>query len=125
MKIAVTSQNFKTVTGHAGKSRRFIVFDASLPGDPIEIGRLDLPREMAFHEFPGGRHPLDEMNVLISASAGQGFIRKLALRGVHVVTCGESDPRVAVCDYLTGVVKPALAHDHGAEHDQPHEDAHS
>jgi predicted Fe-Mo cluster-binding NifX family protein len=120
VKIAVTSQNFRTVTGHAGKSRRFIIFDASMPGEPIEIGRLDLPKEMAFHEFSGGRHPLDEMNVLISASAGQGFVRKLALRGVHVVTCGESDPRVAVSDYLSGVMKPALPHDHGEHrHDDP------
>ena len=27
MRIAVTSQNFRTVTGHAGKARRFLVFD--------------------------------------------------------------------------------------------------
>ena len=27
MRIAVTSQNFKTITGHAGKSRRFLIYD--------------------------------------------------------------------------------------------------
>jgi hypothetical protein len=26
MRIAVISQNFKTITGHAGKSRRFLIF---------------------------------------------------------------------------------------------------
>jgi hypothetical protein len=28
MRIAVTSQNFRTVTGHAGRARRFIVSEA-------------------------------------------------------------------------------------------------
>lgn len=34
MKIAVTSQNFKRLTEHAGKSRRFIVFDAATASAP-------------------------------------------------------------------------------------------
>ena len=110
MKIAVTSQNFKKVTGHAGKSRRFIIFDVGTPCDAPEVVWLDLPMEMAFHEFAGGKHPLDDMDVILTASAGQGFISKLAQRGVQVVTCGESDPRKAVRDYLTGTVKRANPH---------------
>jgi hypothetical protein len=27
MKIAVTSQNFSTITGHAGRARRFLMYD--------------------------------------------------------------------------------------------------
>ena len=53
MKIAVTSQNFKSVTGHAGKSRRFIIFDVGTPCDSPEVVWLDLPMEMSFHEFSG------------------------------------------------------------------------
>lgn len=106
MKIAVTSQNFRTVTGHAGKTRRFIVFDASLPCDPEETGRLDLPKELAMHEFTGGHHPLDDMDVILTASAGEGFIRKLSHRGVKVVVTGASDPRQAVRDFLFGQFAP-------------------
>jgi predicted Fe-Mo cluster-binding NifX family protein len=109
MKIAVTSQNFKSVTGHAGKSRRFIIYDVGIPCDTPEVVWLDLPMEMSFHEVSGGKHPLDDMDVILTASAGQGFIAKLAQRGVQVVTCGESDPRKAVRDFLMGVVKPAAA----------------
>lgn len=42
MRIAVTSQNFKTVTGHAGKSRRFLIYEARPGADPVD--RFDLPR---------------------------------------------------------------------------------
>jgi len=110
MKIAVTSQNFKTVTGHAGKSRRFVVYDTG-PA-PQEIGRLDLPKEMSMHEFQGGPHPLDEMDVLITGSAGQGFIKNLANRGVLVVVTGETDPLQAIADFIGGRVKPPLPHEH-------------
>lgn len=102
MKIAVSSQNFKTVTGHAGRARRFMIFDITLPCDPEETGRLDLPREMAMHEFGGGPHPLDQMDVIITAGAGEGFIRKLSHRGVKVILTDQADPRQAVRDYLFG-----------------------
>lgn len=118
MMIAVVSQNLKTVTGHAGKARRFVVFDASLPSDPEEVGRIDLPREMAMHEFAGGAHPLDEMDVIIAASAGEGFVRKLSQRGVKVVVTGEHDMLQAVRNFLSGrSVPPKLAeatHRHGS-----------
>lgn len=112
MKIAVTSQNFKSVTGHAGKSRRFIIFDIGTPGEVSEVMRLDLPKEMAFHEFSGYSHPLDDMDVILTASAGLGFTEKLAQRGVQVITCGESEPHKAVRDYLAGTLKPAGPHAH-------------
>ncbi len=120
MRIAVTSQNFKSVTGHAGKSRRFIVFNAAPPADPVEVARLDLPLEMAMHEFTGGAHPLDEMDLIITASAGQGFVAKMAQRGVQVIACGESDPHQAVLDYLDGMVKPPAPHVHAAQEQHGH-----
>jgi predicted Fe-Mo cluster-binding NifX family protein len=107
MKIAVTSQNFKMVTGHAGKSRRFIIYDIGTPCDNPKVVWLDLPMDMTFHEFSGGPHPLDGVDVILTASAGKGLIDKLARRGVQVVTCGESEPRKAVRDFLMGEVKQA------------------
>ncbi|HKJ77206.1 MAG TPA: nitrogen fixation protein, partial [Gammaproteobacteria bacterium] len=43
MEIAITSQNFRTVTGHAGKTRRFLVYEAGPGQEPVEVDRLDLP----------------------------------------------------------------------------------
>lgn len=93
-----TSQNFKSMTGHAGKTRRFIVFNVGTPYAPPEVVWLDLSLEMSFHEFSGRVYPLEDVDVILATNASQGFITKLAQRGVQVVTCGESDPRKEVRD---------------------------
>ena len=40
MKIGITSQNFRTITGHAGKTRRFLVFEPRADGQIGETGRM-------------------------------------------------------------------------------------
>ncbi len=100
MIIAVASQNFRTVTPHAGKTRRFILFETAADGQPAEIGRLDLPQGMAFHDFPGGSHPLDRAEVILAASAGAGFIRKMAERGILAAATAQTDPAEAVRHFI-------------------------
>jgi hypothetical protein len=41
MRIGVTSQNFRTITGHAGKTRRFLVYQATgcRPPSPTSTAR--------------------------------------------------------------------------------------
>jgi len=113
MLIAVASQNFRTVTGHAGKTRRFLVFDAALCRAPQEIERLDLPKEQSIHEFgEQGPHPLDAVDVVIAGSAGPGFIARMEARGVRAVTTSETDPIAAIRNYLAGSLPPAAPHDH-------------
>jgi predicted Fe-Mo cluster-binding NifX family protein len=120
MRVAVTSQNFRTVTGHAGKARRFIVFEAGADRPPREAERLDLDIDMAIHGFdPRARHPLDGMDVLVTGGCGEGFKRHMAARGVRVVVTAETDPARAVADLLAGRVKVPASncgdepHDHG------------
>lgn len=120
MRIAVTSQNFRTVTGHAGRARRFIVFTTEDNQPPREIERLDLNTDMAIHGY-GRRnpHPLDTMDVLITGSAGEGFVHNLAARDVLVVATPETDPHKAVEAFLAGRTSSASAgcnHDHGDRH---------
>jgi predicted Fe-Mo cluster-binding NifX family protein len=115
MKIAVGSQNRKSVTGHAGRTRRFTVWQASPGAEPTHVKWIALPKELAFHEFHGsGPHPLDELDVLIVGGAGPGFVRRLAERGVTVVQTSETDPEKAVRDYLAGTLAPAPEHGTGA-----------
>jgi hypothetical protein len=52
LRIAVASQNLRTVTGHAGKTHRFLVFAAERGAPPRELERLDLPRELSFRNSP-------------------------------------------------------------------------
>jgi predicted Fe-Mo cluster-binding NifX family protein len=113
MKIGVTSQNFRTITGHAGKTRRFMVYSEDGQGQWHELDRIDLPREMSMHEFKGIEHPIDELDVLITASCGGGFIRKMAKRGVDVIQTAETDPVSAVTRLMSGLpLKPPLPHEH-------------
>ena len=107
MKIAVTSQNFRTVTGHAGKSRRFLVYETGTDNEPSEIERIDLPKGMAFHDFHGdGPHPVDVVDVLITTGCGQGFQSRMASRGIRVVATSETDPLKAAAAVAKGEPLP-------------------
>lgn len=111
MIIAVTSQNFRTITPHAGKTRRFLVFEVAPGGAAVEVDRLDLPPELAFHNHRDpAPHPLDGIDVLIAGSAGDGFIRRAATRGFAVATTSERDPLVAIAAYLRGTLAPSAGH---------------
>ncbi len=128
MRIAITSQNFRTVTGHAGRARRFIVFETKGSETVREVERLDLDADMAIHGFDHrAGHPLDDMDVLITGGAGEGFVRHLAARGVLVVATDETDPRLAVAAFFAGRIKSpsdGCNHDdHGHEHDTGTEQA--
>lgn len=113
MRIAIASQNFRTVTGHAGKTRRFLIFEASKGGVAQEVGRLDLPKDMSIHAFHDtGPHPLDDVDAVIAGSAGPGFVRRMAARGVMAVTTTETDPSVAARACADGTLAPAAAHEH-------------
>lgn len=113
--IAVTSQNFRTITGHAGKARRFLVYAVEENMSVCETGRLDLPKEMAMHEFDDRfPHPLDGTAVLITGGSGDGFVRRMARRGIRVVATAETDPEAAVHAFLAGCLKSPARHEHGS-----------
>jgi len=127
MRIAVTSQNFRTITGHAGRARRFMVFVGEPDSEVREVVRFDLPPDMAMHGFDETRgHPLDGTDVLITAGCGEGFARRLARRGIRVVATRETDPQAAVQAFLAGRLIPAPTCDEhdGHEHDEPEHGQH-
>lgn len=113
MKIAIASQNWITITNHPGKTGRFRVFDADPEQTPRELERLDLAKDMIFHNFTGpGRHPLFEMDLVIAGTAGSGFIQRLKEHGVAVATTAEKDPLIAIDLYFSGTLPAAAAHSH-------------
>ena len=87
------SQNFRTITPHAGVARRFLVYDIAPGEPPHEVDRWDLPGDMAVREFRGpGPHPLDAVDVMIAGSAGLGFVRQMATRNVRAVVSPAQAP---------------------------------
>lgn len=101
MKIAVTSQDFRTVTGHAGRARRFLIYDVAADGSAAECARLDLAAEQTFHETGGaGTHPIDDVSVILSAGFGAHFGQVMAQRGIQAAATDKQDPLEAVRDFL-------------------------
>ena len=120
MQIAVASNDYQTVTGHAGKAGRFLVFEIEGDAAPREVARLDLPRELTIHEFRcDGPHPLFQVKAVIAGSAGAGFVRRLAEHGVEAVLTAERDPATAVTRWAAGTLSNAAGHDH--DHGHGHE----
>lgn len=116
MKIAVTSQNRKTVTEHAGRCRKFWIF--SIKKDKIiDKALLELAKEQAFHESsPHEPHPLDQVDVLITGGMGQGLMMRLESKGIKSVVTQETDPARAVALYLSGSLRVEHPHRHHHGH---------
>lgn len=124
MKIAVTSQNRRTITEHAGKCRKFWVYEIN-QDQMITKTLLELPIQQAFHQSsPQAPHPLDDVQVLIAGGMGSGLSRRLAAKNIKALVTAETDPDQAVLAYLQGnleVMATCSSHDH---HDHHHESHH-
>lgn len=114
--IAVTSQNRRTVTGHAGRCRKFWLY-------PIEQGAIgerrliELSIEETFHASSRGvPQPLEGITTMISQEMGGGLYMRLQRNGIQPWITSETDPDAAVRAYLagepSGVAKP---HEHAHE----------
>jgi predicted Fe-Mo cluster-binding NifX family protein len=120
MLIGVTSQNFRTITGHAGKSRRVLIYGQDSSGRVVEEDRIDLPSGMSMHDHHGDDHPFYQLDVLITGSCGQGFNRRMQEQGVRVITTSETDPITAASQVIAGETLPAAEiHEHGHPASQP------
>ncbi|NJA89533.1 hypothetical protein HCX48_09895 [Rhodocyclus tenuis] len=103
MKIAIATRHFATIARHAGQTREWLLYDCLPTQAPPAPERIELAREQVIHHFSGeGPHPLDGAELIIAASAGDGFVRHMAKRGARVLLTAESDPLHAVTKVLAG-----------------------
>lgn len=99
-RIAVCSQNRKTVTDHAGKCRKFWIYEVR-QGQVFGKSLLELPIEQSMHETPAGQaHPLDDMDVLITQGIGSGMQQRLERNQTQTIVTMETDPDRAVALFL-------------------------
>lgn len=105
MKVAVVSEDFRSLSGTAGRARRFLLFEAEKGRRPQLERYFELPADCPtyhdLHEDDETFHPLDGM-ALITAEAGEGFRERLARRGTQVHITTEQDPHTAVILMLDG-----------------------
>ena len=113
MRIAVASQDGKSVAGHIGKCADWVVFevtaDDASESDYVvaEVERIKLPKELLFHHYKDdGPHPLKSCRAVIGASAGESFVRRMDRRGIEAVLTAEPNPAQAVADYVRENVTP-------------------
>ena len=118
MRIAVTSQNRRDITEHAGRCRNFWVFDVD-NGRVTGRSLLELPKEASFHDSaPHAEHPLDGVDLLIAGGMGAGLQARLARKGIEAVATTERDPERAVLLWLADSLPQAAPHSHA--HGQDH-----
>ncbi len=104
MKIAIaTHADWQTVSGHAGQTRTWLLYDCR-PGEPtpmpmrIELDKAQLPHH--FHDE--GPHPLHGVDIMVCASAGDGFVRRMGGWGATVLLTGETEAQLALQKILAG-----------------------
>ena len=110
MKIAVPTKDWVAVSGHAGQARRWLVYDLTDQGaaGPLPAPtRVELANEQLFHHFrDDGPHPLDGVEIVLTGSAGDGFVRHMKQRGTDVLLTGETDPALALAHIVAGEALP-------------------
>jgi predicted Fe-Mo cluster-binding NifX family protein len=104
MKIAIaTKDNGTRVSGHAGQARDWLLFDCHSGAPLPSPTHIALTKEQLPHHFQDdGPHPLHGVEILVAASAGDGFIRHMDAWGAKVLLTGELEPVVALQKVLAG-----------------------
>ena len=105
MKIAVVSDDFRTLTGKVEDARRFLLFEAQKGKRPQLEKYFELPVNCpTYHELrkdEASFHPIDGM-VVIANEAQPSYRGFLARRGTRVNTTSITDPHTAVALWLDG-----------------------
>ena len=96
LKIAVSSQNRKTITDHAGRCRKFWVYE--IHGNKVDSKTLrELSMEQTLHSSSLGEgHPLDDVHVMITTGMSPFLYQRLERGGIKPYVTEEADPDKAV-----------------------------
>ena len=120
MKTAVASDDGKTITGHIGRCKMFIIFtteDREILNKEIRentftrhrAGRQHLQHqhqgEQGPHKHQGVINGLKDCNHLICCGAGHGLVTDLRENNIDVILTDETDAEKAVKMFLEGKLK--------------------
>jgi predicted Fe-Mo cluster-binding NifX family protein len=101
MKIAITSQNVRSVTAHAGRCRKFWVYDIAKVGSEIKKRFVELENNESLHSMKDQLpEKLSGLNVLITVNLGASLRSKLSAAGVVAHLTDESSPDYALLKFL-------------------------
>lgn len=96
MKVAITCQNRKTVSAHAGKCCYFLLFDTEKDLTQAEQAIVLQAQQMFRHQKLSNEHPLIIADALITAGIGEGLHKQWQQLGKKVYVSHEPDPVIAL-----------------------------
>lgn len=119
MKIAVPTDDGRTIASHFGRARHFIIFEA----DDGQIGDRQMVENNPYHgehhphgEYPGAKHShgrfislLEGCEVIISRGMGRRAVADLEVAGIKPVFTDVADAEEAAKAYSEGTLKPCEA----------------
>ncbi len=119
--VAVTSQNKKTVTKHAGECRNYFIY--TLKNNKITSKKvLELEDneilKYTFHEDKSNnpKNILYDVDILLTGSIGPGGVNRLANQNVTAYVINEKDPDIAVDKLIKGTLEAFAPVSHKKHH---------
>lgn len=107
--VAVTFQNKKSISNHAGKCRNYLIY--TINNSEVESKKiLELTINETLHSYfhnetSSKRHILFESDILLTKGIGNGAIEKLAKNGVACYKIEEDDPDCAIEKLINGTLE--------------------
>ncbi len=114
-RIAVTAQNKRTISSHAGACRNYYIYEI-VDNTIVSKNLLELSKEetlkYTFHEDSSDnpQNKLFDVNIILTGGIGAGSTNKLAARNIKAYVIEEKDPNTAVDLILKGelqAIEPA------------------
>ncbi|MCK5639000.1 MAG: hypothetical protein KAH67_09820 [Flavobacteriaceae bacterium] len=125
--VAITSQNKKTITKHAGECRNYLLY--TIENDIVKDKKiLELQDneilKYTFHEDKSSnpKNLLFDVDILLTGSIGPGGVNKLAIQNVTAYVIKEKDPDIAIEKLINGTLEALapVSHGHGHHHHGHH-----
>ncbi len=119
--VAVTSQNKKTVTKHAGECRNYLIY--TIKNNEITSKKiLELKDneilKYTFHEdkSTSPKNLLYDVDILLTGSIGPGGVNRLANQNVTAYVIKDKDPDIAIEKLIKGTLEAFSPVSHGKHH---------
>jgi len=119
--VAVTSQNKKTVTKHAGECRNYFIY--AIKNNKITSRKVLelLDNEIlkyTFHKDKSAnpKNLLYDVDILLTGSIGRGGVNRLANQNVTAYVIREKDPDTAVDKLIKGTLEAFAPVSHRNRH---------
>lgn len=125
--VAITSQNRKSITEHAGRCRNFFIYtivnDRVVKKELLELSSGETLHEV-FHSEKPTHSVLFDVDILLTGGIGNGAIQKLAVNNVTCYIVREKDPDEAISKLMKGVLEAIAPVSHKSDCDHHHDHDH-